>query len=498
VSGAVDLAHLIRRAGRRFPRAGVIEDGRNSRHLRETIDRAERLANALDGLDVPPQAAVAVLAENRIEFAEIDFALLLARRVRVALNARLHVDDFEQMLADSQAVLLIHSSEHAEVAQQLAERVGLSLINLDDGYEDLLAQADATPLVRAGSEEDPAWISYTSGTTGKPKGVVLSRRALRHVGLNLLLELDDIQPGEQLILTQPLSHGAGYFVIPYLLSGAGLVIQRRFDPEMLVSAARRPEVRSAKIVPAMLPPLLELSSAPALETLIYGGSAISKQLMEASLERFGPLLVQIYGQSEAPMTLTFLSREDHVADDDHRLSAGQPWRSVALEARDPQGHPLAAGAVGEIYVAGDHMMTGYLSQPDATAAVLKDGWLATRDMGYLDERGYVFLMGRLDDMIISGGFNIAPREVELELLKHPAISDCAVYGSADPRWGAAVHVAVVATTHITGGAIIDWARPRLGFRTPKQVHLIEVMPRNAYGKVDRESLTALSASGGGR
>jgi acyl-CoA synthetase (AMP-forming)/AMP-acid ligase II len=411
----------------------------------------------------------------------------------VALNARLHIDDFEYMLTDADVKLLLHSGAFAEVAEQLSQRTGVQTIDLDDAYEQLLTESDPTPVARLGDEEEIAWISYTSGTTGKPKGVVLSRRALRHVGVNLLLELDAIQRGEQLVLSQPLSHGAGYFVLPYLLSGAGLVIQPKFDPELIAHAARRPEVRAAKIVPAMIPPMLELADRLDLESLIYGGSAIGKPLMEASLERFGPILIQIYGQSEAPMTLTVLNREDHLGDGEQRISAGRPWRSVALEARDAEGRALPPGAIGEIHVAGDHLMTGYLSQPDETAAVLKDGWLATRDMGYVDERGYVFLMGRLDEMIISGGFNIAPREVEIALLEHPAIMDCAAFGAEDPRWGAAVHAAVVSDDHLTAQSVIDWARPRLGFRTPRRVVLIDALPRNAYGKLDRSALDATIA-----
>jgi fatty-acyl-CoA synthase len=142
-------------------------------------------------------------------------------------------------------------------------------------------------------------------------------------------------------------------------------------------------------------------------------------------------------------------------------------------------------------VSGDHLMTGYLDQPEATAAVLRDGWLGTRDMGFQDEHGFVYLMGRLDEMIITGGFNVAPREVEMVLLEHSAIDECVVFGVDDPRWGSAVHAAIVASTPVLGTEVIDWARPRLGFRTPKQVLPIDAVPRNAYGKVDRAGLQAV-------
>jgi fatty-acyl-CoA synthase len=491
VQNHVDLAHLIRRASRQFPTAGAIEDGVRTAGLGATVDRAERLANALEDLDVPAGSPVAILSGNRVEYVEIDLALALGRWVRVALNARLHENDFAYSLEDSSTTVLLHSGDFGETALRLAERTGVITIDIDDpeGYEALIAAAPASARERSGSEEETAWISYTSGTTGRPKGVVLSRRAIRQVAMNLLLELGPIRPGEQVILAQPLSHGAGYFVLPYLLSGGGLVIQRHFDAEEMAAVTARPEVSTAKIVPAMLPPLLELPEPLDVQRLIYGGSPIGRTLMEASLERFGPVLAQIYGQSEAPMTLTYLDESSHLGDGEQRLSVGRPWRSVALEARDAEGQALEAGETGEIHISGDHMMTGYLGMEEETGDVMKDGWLATRDMGYVDGDGFVFLLGRRDDMIISGGFNIAPGEVESCLLDHPEISECAVFGVEDERWGTAVCAAVVADGRpISEADVIAFSRPRLGFRAPKRVAFLPEIPRNAYGKLDRTRL----------
>ncbi|HEX4753090.1 MAG TPA: AMP-binding protein [Solirubrobacterales bacterium] len=489
----VDLSHLIRRAQRQFPSSAPIEDDVRAVTLAGAVDRAERLANALEGLG-PPGAPVAILSENRVEYVETDLALALGRKVRVALNERLAEEDFAYAIEDCGAGVLVHSARHAETAALLAARTGVRALGIDDpaGYEALIAAAPATPTVRPGGEEETAWISYTSGTTGRPKGVVLSRRAIRHVTVNLLLGLGPVRPGEQIVLAQPLSHGAGYFVLPWLLCGAGLIIQRRFDPEAMAAAAARERVGALKVVPAMLPPLLELRSPPRPRRVIYGGAPIGRPLLEASLERLGPVLVQIYGQSEAPMTLTYLDEASHLGEDDRRLSVGRPWRSVALEARGAEGERLGAGEIGEIHVSGDHMMSGYLGMPETTGEVLGgDGWLATRDMGHVDERGYVHLLGRLDEMIISGGFNVAPREVELCLLEHPGVEECVVFGAPDERWGQAIWAAVVsADPGLAEADVIGFSRPRLGFRAPRRVVFVPDIPKNAYGKLDRTRLMA--------
>ena len=483
----MDLAYLIRRAARNYPSTAYFEDERTRRTLATLTERAERFANALDTLEVPAGAPVGVLSENRLDYIEVDLGLALARRTRVALNARLNLEDFAYSLADSKAVALVHSGSFSDEAVKLGEELGLITLDLDSqsGYQRLLDQSSAASIVRPGTDEDPAWITYTSGTTGRPKGIVLSQRSIRQVSQNILLELGPVRPGEQLVLTQALSHGAGYFVLPYLISGAGLCIQGTFDPERVARLSERPEITSLKIVPAMLPGLLDTGLRLDYETIVYGASPISKPVLDAALERLGPVLIQIYGQSEAPVTLTCLGKQEHVEEGDQRASAGRPWRSVALEVRNAEGEALGSGEVGEVTVSGDHLMSGYLGLPEATAEVLRDGWVWTKDMGYVDDRGYVYLVGRRDEMINSGGFNIAPREVERVLLDHPEIEECVVVGLPDARWGSAVNAVVRCRRPLNEEEVIAFARPRLGFRTPKRVHFVGSIPRNPYGKVDR-------------
>lgn len=502
----MDLTHLIRRAALQFPSAPALSSATAGvRTTGETIDRAERLANALDALGLPAGCPVGILSENRVEYPEIDLGLALGRRVRVALNSRLSIEDFRFALDDCGARALVHSAAFAADAAALCEELDLTGITLDEpqygehSYAKLLAEASGTPVPRPGHAEDPAWISYTSGTTGRPKGVILSHRAVAQVAFNVLLQLGPLEAGERLLLAQPLSHGAGYFVLPQLISGGGLHIQEKFDPQEIVALQDEPGMTTLKLVPAMFPPLLAAYSDSrarfSYRTVIYGAAPMPAPMLAEASAVLGDVLVQIYGQSEAPATLTCLHKQDHARAGDHHRSAGRPWRSVEIVVRHPDGEPVGPGETGEVTVRGPHHMTGYLNLPEATAEVMRDGWVWTKDIGRIDGEGYVHLLGRRDEMINSGGFNISPREVERVLADHPAVAESAVIGLPDPRWGTTVNALV----HLRPGCevsvedLLAFARPRLTFRTPKTLLIADAIPKNAYGKVDRVQVTAAFA-----
>jgi fatty-acyl-CoA synthase len=490
----VNVAYLIRRAAREHPGAPAVDDGVCALTTRELAVRAERIANAFDAMGIPPGASVGILLENRWEYVLIDAAIALGRRVRVAFNARLHLDDFAYMASDAGIALLFHSNRYAEEAAALQEQLGILAVDVDAELDALERRGDSAPVSRAGDAEDAAWITYTSGTTGRPKGVVLSHRSISAVAFNLLLELGPVRPGRQVVLTQALSHGAGYFVLPWLIAGAGVYVMRTFDPAEVLDVAKRPHADVLKIVPAMIPPLLEEAGGNGLDfdSVVYGAAPIAPALLERALDRLGPVLVQIYGQSEAPVTLTCLGKEDHLGDGEQRFSAGREWRTVAAEIRDPGGVVVASGQVGELYVHAPQVMTGYHGLAEATAAVLVDGWIRTSDMARRDEHGFITLLGRRDEMINSGGYNISPREVERVLNEHPAVSEAVVFGRPDERWGQAVTAAVRAATGetITPAELSEFAGPRLGFRAPKTISVLDAIPLTPYGKVDRTRLLA--------
>jgi fatty-acyl-CoA synthase len=493
----VDIAYLLRRAAVSFGTETGVDDGRTQLTIGALLARGERLANAFDELGLPIGASVGILSENRYDYVQADVALALGRRVRVALNARLHLEDFRIVAADSEMRALFYSSSHADSAHLLAEEFGLILLPFDSGdrtpsMDELIEHAADGRRIRESDPERPAWITYTSGTTGRPKGVVLSHRAIRETAFNLRLELPPIRCGELLVQSQAVSHGAGYFVLPYLLSGAGVYLLEHFDPDQIWQLSRRPDIRTLKTVPAMFDPLLDADSGDwGYESVIYGASSVSEPVLERCLERWGPSLFQDYGQSEAPITITCLNKADHL-DKTRRLSAGRPWLNVAVEVRGADGQIKAAGELGEVYVRGPNMMTEYHRNPEATEAVFVDGWLRTRDLARSDEHGYVYLQGRSDEMIISGGYNIAPREVEDVLVAHADVDEVVVLGMPDQRWGSAV-VAVVRTrsqSPLLADQLIEFARPRLGMRAPKRVVIVSRIPRTPYGKVDRIGLRA--------
>lgn len=497
----MDIAYLVRRAARHAPNTLAVDDGSTRRTIGALASRAERFANALDTLGVPPGARIAILSPNRAEYPEVDVGIAFGRRVRVALNTRLHLLDHQFVIGDADVQVLVHSGEHAETAALLQKQSDILTISFDKPssgspslyYEKLLAETSDRTVVRGddAGDEGPAWITYTSGTTGRPKGIVLSYRAIREVALNLLGDLRPVDAGELLVLPQPLSHGAGYWVIPSLISHAGIYVPRKFDPEELYRISRLPNVRTLKCVPAMLPPLIELDGDFGYDTVIYGASPMPRPVLEAALDRFGPVLVEIYGQSEAPVTLTWLGKADHLGSGDRRFSAGRAFRAVGVEVRSDDGATLPHGQEGEVAVTGSHLMSCYLGMPEETAAVFRDGWVLTRDVGVLDEYGFLQLLGRRDEMIISGGYNISPRDVENVLSQFPGVEEVAVAGIPHDRWGSVVAAAIKLADGVLGATpeeVIEFARPRLDFRTPRQVQFVDNIPKNAYGKVDRLKL----------
>jgi long-chain acyl-CoA synthetase len=350
---------------------------------------------------------------------------------------------------------------------------------------------------------DPAWLFYTSGTTGRPKGVTLTQKNVMALVLNYFSDVDAIAPGEAIIHAAPMSHGSGFYILPHVAHAGLNVVPESggFDaPEIyaLLQARRGVTMFAA---PTMVKRLVDFpgdADTRNLKTIVYGGGPMYVADCKAAMARFGPKLAQIYGQGESPMTITAMGKAIHAATghpryDERMASVGQAFTGVEVRVGDADDRPLPAGAIGEILVRGDPVMAGYWDNPQASAETLRGGWLHTGDVGSLDEEGFLTLKDRSKDVIISGGSNVYPREVEEVLLRHPGVSEVSVVGKSDPEWGEVVVAFIVARGKQPEAAELDAlcldniAR----FKRPKAYRYVEALPKNSTGKVLKTELRKL-------
>lgn len=476
---------------------------------------AARTASVAGGLreefGLEPGERVAIVMRNRPEYLEALFAVWHAGLVAVPVNARLHRDEFAYILEHSASSLVVTDEDHAADVHSLVGRVeSLRAVVVAPGERwDRLTSAPGIPLVDMGAD-DPAWLFYTSGTTGRPKGATLTAGNLLMASLSYFADIDQVMPHDAILHAAPLSHGSGLYGLPHVARGATSVVPESggVDGDEIAALLRRWRGTSLFAAPTMVKRLAGDAAvaavAPAhLKTIIYGGAPMYLSDLEDALDVFGPRLAQIYGQGETPMTITALSKADH-ADRDHsrwreRLqSVGFPRTDVEVRVVDDEDRPLPTGEVGEVVVRGDVVMAGYWDQPEATAETLRGGWLHTGDMGSFDEDGYLTLRDRSKDLIISGGMNIYPREVEEALMHHRGVRAAAVVGRPDPQWGESVVAFVVAMDADAPPTVDELDRTCLNriarYKRPKEYRVVDALPTNNYGKVlKRELRERLSA-----
>ena len=337
-----------------------------------------------------------------------------------------------------------------------------------------------------------AWLFYTSGTTGRSKGAMLTHRSLIAMTVAHLADIDNPEEECSLIHGAPMSHGSGLYVLPYVLRGARQVVPASggFDPDEFLDLCTHHPGSSAFLAPTMVQRLVETGrERPGnLRTIVYGGGPMYVESLKKAMAAFGPVLAQIYGQGESPMTITGLRRADHQTPDDAILgSVGYARSGMEVAVLRADGSRAAAGEVGEIVCRGDALMSGYWNNPTATNDTLKNGWMYTGDMGSFDARGYLTLRDRSKDVVISGGSNIYPREVEEVLLEHPGVSEACVVGTPDAEWGEAVVafiVGSVAADELDAHMLQRIAR----FKRPKRYLFVDALPKNSYGKVLKREL----------
>ena len=466
----------------------------------EAWGRGLRLANALLAAGLRPGDRVGVLEDNSVGAADFFCGTAAANLVRVPLYPRNSPEAHEWMLGHTGCRALVVAERYAPDVAGLVERLpALSAVVVRDaGYEDWLAghpDTDPDPPV---SPDDPYVIRHTGGTTGRSKGVAYTHRAWLATGRDWFYNFPPVDRGDRCLHVGPISHGSGYFFTPIWLSGASNVMLDSFEPEAALDVLEAEGIAYAFLVPTMLNALARHPSARGrdwsrLKVLQVGGSPIADDTALLARDVFGPVLYQGYGQTEALPATMMGPREwfSEVAGSNPLRSAGRPLPFAELEIRDEKNRPAPVGAEGEIAIRCDGQMTGFWDDPAATAERLVDGWVLTGDIGRLDDNGYVYVLDRKDDMIISGGYNIWPAELENVIVDHPAVVEAAVFGVPDSRWGETpVAVCVTNGAPVTEDEIVELCRARLGsYKKPSTVVLTaEPLPKSPVGKVQRKVL----------
>jgi acyl-CoA synthetase (AMP-forming)/AMP-acid ligase II len=500
----MNLATWVERNGRRRREAPALVVGEQVHATWEQFAaRVAAVASGMRDLGLAPGDRVAIVMRNRPEYLEAQFAAWHAGLVAVPVNARLHPDEIAYVLEHSGTRLVITDEEHVDDVGPLRERVDpLEAVVVVPGPEwDRLTACAPVPLLDRGPD-DPAWLFYTSGTTGRPKGATLTHGNLLMASLSYFADIGPVAAADCVLHAAPLSHGSGLYGLPHVAKGAASVFPASgaLDGAELVGLLRRWRGMSFFAAPIMVKrlatdPVLSGADLSGLKTVIYGGAPMYLADLEEALATFGPRLAQIYGQGETPMTITGLSVADH-ADRDHprwrarMQSVGFPRTDVEVRVVDQDDHELLPGEPGEVVVRGRVVMAGYWDQPEETAETLRGGWLHTGDVGSFDDDGFLTLHDRSKDLIISGGMNIYPREVEEALMTHPGVLSVAVVGRYDPEWGEAVVAFVVTDEPAPTAADLDrvCVERIARYKRPKEYHFVEALPTNNYGKVLKREL----------
>jgi long-chain acyl-CoA synthetase len=484
------LWEALRRPESLYGERPAYVDGNNRATYRELADRCRRLAGALQGSGVGAGDRVAVLMANGHRYLECYFAIPGMGAVMVPLNNRLALPELRYILDDAEVHTLIADETYAAVAGQLADSVKQVIVGAPD-YEAALSTAAPAVLPVGVAEDDLAGLFYTGGTTGASKGVMLSHRNLLANAMHITIALD-YAASEIYLHTAPMFHladGASTYSVTWV--GGCHTFLPSFDPGATIEVIARERVTATLMVPAMLSAICEHPSAAtadfsSMRMVLHGAAPISTTLLRRSIEVMGCSFAQGYGMTEVAPLATVLDHEELLVDSPRLRSAGREIVGVEATVRRADGSLCDVDEVGEVVLRGPNVMLGYWNKPTETAEVLRSGWYWSRDLGYLDSEGYLFLVDRAKDMIISGGENVYSIEVEDALCKHPAVLESAVIGVPDDKWGERVHAAVVlrADAAATENELSAHCHELIaGYKCPRSMEFLPELPRSGAGKV---------------
>ncbi|MGZ5921089.1 MAG: class I adenylate-forming enzyme family protein [Rhizomicrobium sp.] len=452
--------------------------------------QADRLARALAARYQPGERIIFFM-RNRPEYVVLQLACERAGLVRVPVNRLYTGGEVARIVDAAKPVALFYDADTgARVSAPAVDGPWLCSIDSDE-WSRFLGEAPDIELPEV-APDALCSLNFTSGTTGKPKGVMMSHANWAAVYTNMLVDRD-IRGDDKFIHIGPLTHASGAYIAPNLIRGAQNILVGMRTPADLFDAIERHRATVFSCVPTVLTRIIADESRhgrdiSSLRRVIYGAEPIPPNTLQGALEYFGPILVQNYGLTEAMMTVCFRSEPDHLHGGADCI--GRPYSFVEVAMRDEHGRPVPDGAVGELTIRGGQVMLGYWQMPEATDAVLQDGWLKSGDLAVRDPDGRIRLVGRAKDLVISGGFNIYPSEVEAWFCSLPGITEAAVFGLPDPGWGEKLVAVVVcdASVAVSVDALRERARAELGYKSPKLIEMRPVLPRTANGKIDKSAL----------
>lgn len=486
----------------------------SSRHLatidqerwtyREIWERGGKLAMVLDNRGINPGDRIGVLMSNQIEYFTSLFACVRGGYAFVPLNSMLTSDELEYILSDSEARVTIIDEEFtttiADFESKLQNLEEIFAIENPSRNQELLSTV-LEPIEETHDYQidgdDLMMLPYTGGTTGKPKGV---KHTHRTIGMNIISHIMELEVGdaEEMLIVTPLAHGAGYMAIAGLIQGAHFTIKSGFDPGEFLSTLHDTSISWSFLVPTQIYRILdhenlESTDVSEINTIVYGAAPITQDRLQEALDVFGDVFIQLYAQTEMPDIGTILSKRDHVIHKEKSGSCGIPAALVDLRIvpveDETQIEPIGPGEEGEIILRSPYVMEGYFNKPNMTDQTLINGWLRTGDIARMDKDGYVYLLDRKDDMIISGGMNVYTTEVEDILDKHHKVKQVAVIGIPHDDWGEAVHAAVIGRGNLTTNELISFADEHLAdYKKPKSIEFVDSIPTTPYGKVDKQAL----------
>jgi fatty-acyl-CoA synthase len=512
VHGA-SYSSAIAEALRHYPERDAFIHGDRRLTYAETAQQISQIQQLLESLGVGYQGQVVVLSKNAPEVWLVQAAAYLIGARYSGLHPLGSVDDWAFICDDAEAEVLIVHPFFAEAARQIAERcpgirhvlvVGESEVG--DDLRVRMREFDPRPLEPGpATAEDTAWLQYTGGTTGKPKGVMVPQRAMLQM-YTVPMGFWQLPEVPRFLAVAPITHAGTVGIFSSLLRGGSIVLLEDFDPGTVLRTIEEHRISWTVWVPTMIYALLDNTDPSkydlsSLQTVIYASSPIYPSRLEQALNVFGNVFVQCYGMSEAAATITVLPKEDHDPVNRPSLltSCGKPLPSTQLEIHDDDDQPVPVGTPGEVVLRSQNVMTGYWKMPELTAEAMRNDWFHTTDIGVLDKEGYLHLVDRKKDMVITGGFNVYPREVEDVIAKHPAVASVAVVGLPDPKWGEAVTAYVVLHPDVSldPADVKALVREAKGaHQAPKHVVIIDHLPMTSVGKIDKKQLRVLGLPGG--